>query len=74
MDEVGRAVERMTPQQRARLGALLTELDAAEAALMEAQHAWVRAQAELAARRAIKQRRLDAIESLVAAAAAAASR
>jgi hypothetical protein len=64
--DVARAVERMTDEQRASLGALLTELDTAEELLVEAERTLAQAQMELAAARAVKQRRLDAIESLLA--------
>jgi hypothetical protein len=63
--DVARAVERMTDQQRASLGALLTELDSAEELLVAAERTLAQAQMELAAARAVKQRRLDAIESLI---------
>lgn len=71
--EVARAVERMNDQQRARLGTLLTELDTAEKLLVEAEQALAQAQIELAAAQAVKQRRLDAIESLIASIALAAN-
>jgi len=64
--DVARAVERMTDEQRASLGALLTELDTAEELLVAAERTVAQAQMELAAARAVKQRRLDAIESLLA--------
>jgi hypothetical protein len=63
--DVARAVEQMTEQQRASLGALLTELDTAEELLVAAEKTLAQAQVELAAARAVKQRRLDAIESLI---------
>lgn len=71
ISDVGRAVGQMTEPQRARLGVLLAELDAAEAHLIEAERVSARAQVDLAAARAAKQRRLDAIESLVEAVASA---
>jgi hypothetical protein len=64
--DVARAVERMTTQQRGSLGALLSELDTAEDLLVAAERTLAQAQMELAAARAVKQRRLDAIESLIA--------
>ncbi|HSK95162.1 MAG TPA: hypothetical protein VK891_00970 [Euzebyales bacterium] len=64
--DVARAVERMTNQQRSSLGALLSELDTAEELLVAAEQTLAQAQMELAAARAVKQRRLDAIETLIA--------
>ena len=64
--EVARAVGLMTDEQRARLGCLLMELDTAEAFIAQAAQANARAQAKLAAAQTAKQRRLDAIESLIA--------
>jgi hypothetical protein len=63
--DVTRAVEQMSEQQRASLVALLTELDTAEEMLVAAEETLALAQVELAAARAVKQRRLDAIESLI---------
>jgi hypothetical protein len=68
--EVARAVGLMTDEQRARLGCLLTELDTAEGLIARATRAHARAQVELAAAQIAKQRRLDAIESLIASAGA----
>jgi hypothetical protein len=56
----------MTDEQRARLGCLLMELDTAEGHIARAARAHARAQVELAAAQTVKQRRLDAIESLIA--------
>jgi hypothetical protein len=70
--DVARAVERMTDQQRASLVTLLSELDTAEELLAAAETTLAKAQMELAAARAVKQRRLDAIESLIASIASAA--
>ena len=56
----------MTDQQRASLGVLLSELDSAKELLDAAERTLAKAQMELAAARAVKQRRLDAIESLIA--------
>lgn len=64
--EVARAVGLMTDEQRARLGCLLMELDTAEVFIAQATRAHARAQVELAAAQTVKQRRLDAIESLIA--------
>jgi hypothetical protein len=60
----------MSEQQRASLGALLSELDTAEELLVAAERTLAQAQMELAAARAVKQRRLDAIESLITSSAA----
>lgn len=57
----------MNDQQRAHLGVLLGELDTAEALLTRAKHELDRATVALAAANTVKQRRLDAIESLVSA-------
>ena len=67
VSEVGRAVEAMSEQQRARLGVLLCELDTAEALVADASREVDRATVALEAARTVKQRRLDEIESLVAA-------
>ena len=64
--DVARAVGLMTDEQRAQLGALLLELDTADEFLTQAARAHARAQIELVAAQTVKQRRLDAIESLIA--------
>jgi hypothetical protein len=66
IEEVERAVGRMSAGQRALLGTLLSELDTAEELLARAARAHARTQVELVAAQTVKQRRLDAIESLIA--------
>ncbi|HSK97195.1 MAG TPA: hypothetical protein VK891_11305 [Euzebyales bacterium] len=71
--DVGRAVELMTAHQRVRLGKLLEELDTADQVITRATLALDEAETELVAAQAVRQRRLDAIESLVTAVAAGVS-
>jgi hypothetical protein len=61
-------------QQRAHLGVLLRELDSAEALVVAAKRELDRATATLEAASVAKQRRLNAIESLVSAVGGAARR
>lgn len=68
ISDVGRAVGLMSDQQREHLGLLLAELETAERLVAEAERTLDQAVVALDAARTVKQRRLDAIESLVAAA------
>ena len=63
----------MTAHQRVRLGKLLEELDTADQVITRATLALDEAETELVAAQAVRQRRLDAIESLVTAVAAGVS-
>ena len=67
ISDVGRAVELMDDRQRAHLGILLRELDSAEVLVAAAKRELDRATVALEAASAAKQRRLNAIESLVSA-------